>query len=100
MARQRPRPASRASRCSFTKSSWFLTFGRVVYLRRIHADVADLLHAVGELHVDRVAVHDADHSTFDRLALGGRSQDAARAGLDDLRYNNPTRRETWRSRVT
>ena len=34
-------------------------------LRGVDADVADLLDAVGELHVDRVAVDDAHHRALD-----------------------------------
>jgi len=44
---------------------------RVVDLRRVDADVADLLDAIGELHVDRVAVDDADDRAFDRTGRRG-----------------------------
>src|SRR5439155_4391826 len=37
-----------------------LPLDRVMDLRCVDADVADLLDAIGELHVDRVAVDDAD----------------------------------------
>jgi hypothetical protein len=38
----------------------------MVDLGRVHADVANLLDALGEPDVDRVAVHDAHHRAFER----------------------------------
>jgi hypothetical protein len=52
-------------------SSGLLTLARMVNLGGVDADVADLLHAVGELHVDRVAVDDADHRALDRAGRHG-----------------------------
>ena len=56
-------------------TSWLLAPGRMMGLRRIHADVADLLDALPQLHVDGVAVHDADHGALDRLTRRDRGQE-------------------------
>src|SRR3972149_2668980 len=44
---------------------------RVVALRRVDADVADLLDPVAEPDVDRVAVHDADDGALESSRLDG-----------------------------
>src|SRR5512134_1928850 len=38
--------------------TWLLAPARLMHFRGVHADVAYLLEAVGEAHVDGVAVHD------------------------------------------
>src|SRR5438445_689912 len=44
---------------------WRRAFDRVMDLRRIDADVADLLDAIDKPNVDGVAVDDADHRALD-----------------------------------
>jgi hypothetical protein len=50
------------------------TSGRMPYLWRVDADVADCLHALAKLHVDGVAVHDAQDDALGPLAVGCRGQ--------------------------
>ena len=52
----------------------FFTSSRVPDLRRVDADVADLLDALAKPHVDGVAVHDAHDDAFGPLALGCRGK--------------------------
>lgn len=56
-------------------TSRLLAPGRVMAFRRVHADVADLLDALPQLHMDGIAVHDADRSALDRLTPRGRRQE-------------------------
>src|SRR5207249_1627655 len=46
-------------------ASRFLSLGGVVDFRGVHADVADLLDALTDLYVDRVAIHDPDDSPLE-----------------------------------
>jgi hypothetical protein len=52
------------------------TLDRVMDLRRVDADVADLLDPIAEPDKDRVAVDDADDRAFDRTGRrGARGED-------------------------
>jgi hypothetical protein len=51
------------------------TLDRVMDLRSVDADVADLLDAVGELHLDRVAVDDAHHRALGHECRRGAGQE-------------------------
>jgi hypothetical protein len=68
-----------------------LTSGRVPDLRRVDAEVANLLHTFSKSHVDGVAVHDAHDDAFGRLALGCRDKKKREKGEKEAPPPPPAR---------